>query len=118
MFTPGETALHSFVIPFKKVEIDKIIVSYKQQGDIILEVPITSASVRDVIEQDEHLYSIFDIILTEQQSLLFQEFECECGNNRYEVQLNVYLTSGARFTSEPMTRANGTQFYREVMGNG
>ena len=116
MFTPGETALHSFVIPFKKQEVNNILVSYKQQEDIILEVPITSGQIRDVYEDNEYLHSVFDVILTQRQSLLFQEYQFNC--NSYKVQLNVLLNSGARFTSEPMARKNGTQYYREVMGNG
>lgn len=119
MFTPGETALHSFYIPFKKSEINEMIVSYKQHDDIILEVPIASYLIRDIYDESHtFLGSVFDIDMTQPQSLMFQNHDCRCGANEYYIQINVLLTSGARFTSKPIKSTNGIQFYKEVMGNG
>ena len=47
MFFPGETITHSFVIPFAANEIDHVILSYKQNGAIILEKTITSGFEAD-----------------------------------------------------------------------
>lgn len=54
MFHPGETVVHNFDIPFAKSSISLILVTYKQDGRIVLERTITSAD--DVFTEYEKEY--------------------------------------------------------------
>lgn len=107
MFFPGETITHSFVIPFTANEIDHVILSYKQNGAIILEKTITSG-----FEAEEAHVTKFDYHLTQNESLLFED------NLTFTIQCNVYTVGGTRHASQEMTSSSGIQYLREVMTSG
>ena len=108
MFSPGETVAHQFIIPFVANEISKVVVSYKQDDDIVLEKTITSGFKKHEVSAKTE----FIVTLSQQESLLFNEIK-----DLY-IQLNVYTKEGARATSTPIRSANGYQFYKEVISNG
>ncbi len=105
MFFPGETITHRFLIPFSKPEVDRVVISYKQKDEIILEKTVTSA---DLVYESEHV-SIIEYALTQIESLLFSD------NVPFTMQLNVYVQSGTRHTSHILNSGNGVQYFREVM---
>lgn len=107
MFIPGETVAHAFIIPFALEEIDHVIVSYKQNDDIILEKMVDSD-----FETKGEKSTYFSFILTQTESLLFPN------NAQYSVQCNVYTKSGSRHASKPLKNKTGTQYLEEVMNSG
>lgn len=109
MFNPGETIGHKFIIPILTSEIQKVIVSYKQNGHIVLELTVTS----EHIEQGETVTeSEFTVTFSQAQSLLFDE------NGDVYAQLNVILKSGTRCASREILIHTGPQHIREVISNG
>lgn len=103
MFFPGETIIHTFVIPFAETEIVKIIVSYKQNNAIILEKEITT------VTPDGPGLSKASIQFTQTESLMFQD------DAVFTIQLNVIASDGTRHTSHELKSDNGVQYLREVM---
>ena len=106
MFIPGETISHKFVVPFMREDILKIIVSYRQDGHIILTKTVASYSVS---AEESGVGSSFSITLSQQESLLFRD------DMPFSVQLNVIFTNGARCASREIERSNGFQHIREVV---
>ena len=107
MFNPGETIIHQFIVPFVADEIDKVIVSYKQEGSIVFEKTITSGFE----EADDPLKSKFSIQFTQEESLIFKEMKF------YFVQLNVLTVYGTRATSKEIKGTNGAQYHKEVISS-
>ena len=104
MFFPGETIAHTFVIPFVPNEIDHVIVSYKQNGGIVLEKTITSGF------KMERGKTSFTLVLTQAEGLMFED------DMTFTIQLNVRLTENdCRMTSRELNGESGTQYYREIM---
>ena len=104
MFFPGETITHNFVIPFAKNEVSKVVVTYKQNDQIVLEKTITSGFV----DEGTSLCS-FDYTFSQPESLAFQD------NSNFSIQLNVYSVAGTRHASYELRESNGVQYYREVI---
>ena len=124
MFHPGETVVHSFVIPVVKDDIQHVIVTYIQDDDVILERVVTSSNptnfdlafsptyVEDQISHEtpaDKGWSKFFIQLTQQQSLLFKD-----SVDKY-IQVNVLRKDGSRHTSRLISTRSGIQRHREVM---
>ena len=111
MFHPGETVVHSFIIPFVKAVIDQIIVSYKQNDYVILERKITSDDEDAFVAYDDPAKTKFRIQLTQNESLLFDD------KADFTIQLNVYTEGGSRHASAELKGSNGVQHHREVMSD-
>ncbi len=107
MFFPGETITHKFVIPFAANEIDYVIISYKQNEEIIFEKKIASG-----FEQEGTNITSFSFVFTQSEGLLFDD------NNSFTIQCNVYTKGGTRHTSYEMKNSSGVQYLREVLTNG
>ena len=105
MFNPGETIVHEFVIPFSALELAKVIVSYKQEDDIVFEKTVTSGF--EPIENTEN--SKFSVEFSQQESLLFRDLL------NYTIQLNVLTSSGSRAASKEIKGCSGTQYHRGVI---
>ena len=105
MFNPGETIAHQFIIPFVSTEISKVVVSYKQGDDIIIEKTVTSGF--ESIRGGTHTQ--FILIFSQQESLTFGEHQ------DYMVQVNVLTTAGSRATSKEIRGKNGAQYHKEVI---
>lgn len=103
MFVPGETIIHQFYIPFPQNEVTSVILSYKQNDDVVMEREITTARW----ESSESCYVIYEF--TQSDSLLFSD------DIPFSVELNVMTAYGSRFTSQPIEGKIGEQYYREVM---
>lgn len=84
-FHPGETIAQTFIVPYRKDDMEKIIISYRQCDYIILEKIITSTGMLE-IENDETAVSS---IISEAESLLFKEL------TRYGVELNVFFKNNS-----------------------
>lgn len=107
MFFPGETITHRFVIPFAANEIDKVILSYKQNEAIIFEKTIDSGFTAE----DTHITSL-EFQLTQLEGLLFSD------DVPFTIQANVITKAGTRHTSHEMSSSSGIQYLREVILNG
>ncbi len=104
MFFPGETIAHTFVVPFIPAEIDHVIVSYKQNGGIVLEKIVNSGF------QPDRGYSKFSLVLTQAEGLMFED------NMPFTIQLNVFMKeNNCRMTSRELNGETGIQYYREIM---
>ena len=112
MFFPGETVTHRFIVPFDKNEIDKIIVTYVQGGDVVLEKEITSSDIEDLDTSGQSVnhISAATTVLSETESLIFRD------NAYIEIQLNV-ITGDTRHVSHLMRSSSGIQYKREVILN-
>lgn len=108
MFIPGETIQHRFYTPFKAGDIAKIYVSYRQCGNTILIKTVNPGNIVDVAGES---LSHFNVSLTQQESLLFQD------NEDFFVQLNVVLvgSSNTRCVSAEIKGSNGLQHMRGVV---
>ena len=106
MFFPGETITHNFIIPFAKNEIAKVIITYKQNDQIILEKTVTSG-----FTDEPNQKTSFDYVFSQPESLVFQD------NSDFTIQLNVYMISGTRHASYELRGSNGVQYLREVISN-
>jgi len=104
VFTPGETITHAFIIPFAANELNKVVVSYKQQESIVFEKTITYG----FIAKDQHITSI-EFQLTQEESLLFADDE------EITIQLNVYTNQGTRHSSRELSSSSYVQYLREIM---
>lgn len=109
MFNPGETVSHQFIIPFVAEEISKIIVTYKQDGDVVLEKTITSGF--ETYETDK---TRILVTFSQADSLLFKpEYD-------YTIQLNVLISNNGSFmraSSKEIKGKNGIQYHREVISD-
>ena len=106
MFFPGETITHNFIVPFAKGEISKVIVTYKQNDQIVLEETVSSG-----FEDEDNQQTSFDIVFTQSKSLAFHD------NSDYTVQLNVYTKGGTRHASHELHGISGVQYLREVISD-
>lgn len=104
MFFPGETITHRFIIPFSADSIDKVIISYKQNGAIMFEKIITD----DFLEEEPN-YTTIIYQLTQGEGLLFAD------NSPFTIQLNVYTHAGSRHTSYELKGNSGIQYVRNVI---
>lgn len=105
MFNPGETIIHQFVIPFLSTELSKVIVSYKQGDDIVLEKTVTSGFT----PIEEYTKTQFAVTLSQEESLMFSDL------NSYTIQLNVLTIFGTRAASKEIRGTSGVQHHREVI---
>jgi len=104
MFFPGETIAHTFVIPFVPAEIDHVIISYKQNGGIVLEKIIDSGFT------PERGQTKITLVLTQAEGLMFED------DMAFTIQLNVFMTeNNCRMTSRELNGESGVQYYREIM---
>lgn len=106
MFFPGETVTHRFVVPFDSDEIDRVILSYKQNNNIIFEKTITSGFI-----DEGHDLTSFSFEFSQDESLLFSD------NEKFTIQCNVYTKGGSRHASHEMRSGSGVQYLREVIGD-
>lgn len=100
---PGETDGHQFIIPFPAEEVEKVMVSYKQHCNVVLNVETTE------LENTEDGESTFTIPLSQEDTLKFN------GMDQLNIQLNVLLKNGDRRTSNIIELYTGDQFYRHIM---
>lgn len=110
MFNPGETVTHAFTIPFIAEDLTKVIVSYKQGDEIVLEKSITSGFE----EADVPTKTKFYISLNQAESLLFRDWY------KIKIQINVFIDKDGRTiraASREMEAKSGVQYYREVISN-
>lgn len=105
MFSPGETTVQRFTVPFTPSELSTIIVTYRQDDHIVLIKTITSGFTAGATAGE----TAFEIALTQQESLMFKD------DSDYYVQINVYTTSGSRATSKEMKDSTGVQHYKKVI---
>lgn len=108
MFHPGETSTQLFELPFKKSDIKKVIVSYRQKGQIVLERTVTSPGNIVASADDTTLLSV---TLTEAESLLFKDF------TDVAIQLNVIFNgnSSNRAVSSEVYTSTGIQHIRDTL---
>ena len=106
MFIPGETVAHEFIIPFISSEVQKVIVTYKQNDRLILIKTITSGF------EDLDTKTKFVVTLSQNESLMF--------DNKSDawIQLNVLCQNGTRAACNEFRASTGKQHYRQVISDG
>jgi len=105
MFIPGETLIHVFVIPFNYLELQQVVVSYKQDDRIVFEKVVTKNTPGATMEKQDE-YTKVTVEFTQAESLSF------ANDKPYYIQLNVYNRSHSRMTSKEIKASNGIQFVR------
>lgn len=106
MFIPGETVHHQFTVPFSPSNISKVIVTYRQNGNIVLVKNVTSSSIQNGPLTGS---AIVAVALTQEESLLFED------NSDYWVQINLRTISGHRAASKEIKDSTGPQHYKKVI---
>jgi len=106
MFIPGETITHQFFIPFVRSDVNKVEVTYRQNGHIILRKSVAGGSLTNVTQTSQ---SSFNVTLSQQESLLFDD------DKPFYVQLNVIFMNNTRCASVEIKGSNGMQHIREVV---
>ena len=104
MFIPGETITHQFIIPFVRSDLEKIIVSYRQDDDVILIKTVYPGQVEDMGSKGK-----FAVTLSQEESLLFDDAK------NYFIQLNVLMRNSARCASVEIKGTNGIQHIEEAV---
>lgn len=106
MLIPGMTASHTFIVPFAKETISKVLISYNQNDFIVVERTIDHPSL---ISTEDGLTKI-EIQLTQEESLRLKSgIPCF-------IQLNVISGNGSeRFPSLPIEERVGVQYHKEVI---
>lgn len=107
MFNPGETVAHQFIIPFVATELAKVVISYKQDGDIMFEKTITSGFE----EYQTKANTKFTITFSQEESLTFNPLK------DVFAQINVLTVKGARASSKPIKIYTGPQYHKEVISS-
>ena len=105
MFIPGETLTHTFTIPFDKVNIDTLIVSYRQYERLVLEKIVTSKT--SMLPREDGKLDV-SVHLTEEESLLFAD------ENTVGIQVNILFVDGSRIASNEMYEETGLQHIDEI----
>ena len=114
MFHPGETVMHTFVIPFNHNEINKVIITYKQNDYIILERELTSGFdeyADPETGQFDPTRTKITVELSQEESLMFRD------KTEFYIQINV-MTGHSRHASCQIKGSTGIQQYKEVISNG
>ena len=102
---PASTPTHTFDIPFAADYIEKVLVSYKQRGSIVLAKEVTSFTDSAT---EENVCS-FAIPFTQEETLKF------ANNQPIMAQLNIFTTDDKRLTSDPIEIEAGDQYERRVI---
>ena len=105
MFAPGETVAHVFIIPFIADEIEKVVLTYKQNDRIVFEKQITEGFE----EVEAKTKTRFTFAFSQTESLLFED------SQPFTIQINVINKYGSRATSKEIKGQNGVQHIREVI---
>lgn len=101
---PASTPTHTFTIPFASSNIEKVLVSYKQRGSVVLAKEVTTFT-----NTENENECVLAIELTQEETLQF------VNNTDINVQLNVFTTDDKRLTSDPIQIAAGDQYERRVI---
>jgi hypothetical protein len=104
MFNPGETIVHTFYIPFKRNDVTKVIVSYKDCKDVFYIKEITSDKIIEASEDE----TVVIADMGQEETLMFKE------RSNYKIQLNV-IAGTSRFASKEMEGSTGPQHVKEVI---
>ena len=115
MFYPGEIVVQTFTVPFYINDIQSAVVSYKQNGNIILEKEATSEAIMEESDDPneepfETGESLLTVELSEKDTLLFKD------NTEFTMQVNIF-SLGARQTSNPIKDRCGEQYLRDLYEN-
>ena len=106
MFNPGETIVHSFIIPFPYSDISKVIATYRNMDNGVFYVKeITSVTIEPYSDNK----TIARIYFSQDESLLFQQNSC------FKIQINVITETGSRFASKEISGQTGPQHLPEVI---
>ena len=115
MFSPGETICCRFTIPFKKEDLHTVMVSFKQDNDIVFDKVFDKTAITsedNFIPVSEGLKTQFDVAFTQEESLLFEERKIT------KAQVNVINDYGSRLTSKEIRLETSVQHYKEVIEDG
>ena len=102
---PASTPTHTFEIPFAAENLEKVLVSYKQKGGVVLAKEVTTFTNSETDENS----CILAIEFTQEETLKF------ANNTQIFAQLNVFTTDDKRLTSDPIEIEAGDQFERSVI---
>ena len=127
MITRGTTPYHNFILPLSSSDIDKIYVTYFQNGEILFERDNSTIELRDVdltdnasvtdYDDDEVLeaYCQASIHLTQEETLSLK-FYPAAEKNILWIQIRVLTTDGEAYASEPLRERIYGVFKNTVIG--
>lgn len=90
MLYPGETQYHTFTIPFASTEVSSVLVSYKQNGRVLIEKQAGNTEAID------DFTCRMSVSLSQAETMRFMD------NEDITIQLNITGESGARVASKPI----------------
>jgi len=103
LFIPGETNIHTFVVPMASSNVSSAIVSYKQNGRVVLEK--NGYTTSSLATNKCHV----TVELTQQDSLKFRD------GKDITVQVNVIDINNQRCVSKPIVLTCLDQYHRSVI---
>ena len=93
----GSTNVHSFTLPYTSIDIESVLVSYKQDGEIILRKYFEYSNDELSLEDTEDNFVIISYKISENESYLFKD------DSYVDVQLKLVLSPSSESESEVVT---------------
>ena len=113
MIIRGTTPYHSFILPLLVEEIDKLYITYLQNGEVILDkdntdeamtidniVDLENASMEELSEEERNSSQV-TLHLSQEDTLKFT-FYPAAERNIAVIQIRVFTTGGEAFASNPV----------------
>lgn len=109
----GTTPYHSFILPIKAEEIDKIYLTYLQNDKVILDKTNEDVTITDIVDlyenasmeelTEEELNSCQVVLHMSQEDTLAFKFYPAAEKNIAVIQVRLLTTDGEAYASDPVT---------------
>lgn len=113
MIMRGTTPYHSFILPIKAEEIDKIYLTYLQNDKVILDKTNEDVTITDIVDlyenasmeelTEEELNSCQVVLHMSQEDTLAFKFYPAAEKNIAVIQVRLLTTDGEAYASDPVT---------------
>lgn len=113
MIMRGTTPYHSFILPIKAEEIDKIYLTYLQNDKVILDKTNEDVTITDIVDlyenasmeelTEEELNSCQVVLHMSQEDTLAFKFYPAAEKNLAVIQIRLLTTDGEAYASDPVT---------------
>ena len=113
MIMRGTTPYHSFILPIKAEEIDKIYLTYLQNDKVILDKTNEDVTITDIVDlyenasmeelTEEELNSCQVVLHMSQEDTLAFKFYPAAEKNIAVIQIRLLTTDGEAYASDPVT---------------
>lgn len=113
MIMRGTTPYHSFILPIKAEEIDKIYLTYLQNDKVILDKTNEDVTITDIVDlyenasmeelTEEELNSCQVVLHMSQEDTLAFKFYPAAEKNLAVIQIRLLTKDGEAYASDPVT---------------